>query len=122
MKAKAELVLLDIIIRNAKRLRQLTSDVLDVTKIETQTMQLSKEQFNLNQVIIDVIKDYRNLFERSDAKLIYKNKDKDVVIEADKARLTQVISNLLSNSVKFTNEGTISITVENKQTKRLLLA
>ena len=107
MKAKAELVLLDIIIRNAKRLQQLTSDVLDVTKIETQTMQLSKEQFNLNRVILDVIKDYRNLFERSDVKLIYENKDKDVVIEADKTRLTQVISNLLSNSVKFTNKGTI---------------
>ncbi len=122
VKAKAELVLLDVIIRNAKRLRQLTSNVLDVTKIETQTMQLSKEQFNFNQVIIDIIKDYRNLFEKSNVKLIYKNKDKDVVIEADKARLTQVISNLLSNSVKFTNEGTISITVENKQNQEVIVS
>ena len=122
VKAKAELVLLDIIIRNAKRLRQLTSDVLDVTKIETQTMQLSKEQFNLNRVIIDVIKDYRNLYEKSNVKLIYENKDKDVVIEADKARLTQVISNLLSNSVKFTSEGTISTTVENKQNQEVIVS
>ena len=122
MKAKADLLLLDIIIRNAKRLQQLTSDVLDVTKIETRTMQLSKEQFNLNQVIIDVIKDYRNLFEKSNVKLIYENKDKDVVIEADKARLTQVISNLLSNSVKFTYKGTIAITVENKQNQEVIVS
>jgi two-component system, OmpR family, sensor histidine kinase VicK len=122
VKAKAELVLLDIITRNAKRLRQLTSDVLDVTKIETQIMQLSKEQFNLNRVIIDVIKDYRNLYEKSNVKLIYENKDKDVVIEADKARLTQVISNLLSNSVKFTSEGTISTTVENKQNQEVIVS
>jgi two-component system sensor histidine kinase VicK len=118
VKAKSELVILDIIIRNSKRLRQLTSDVLDVTKIETQTMQLSKEQFNLNQMIIDVIKDYRNFFQKSSVKLIYENKDKDVVIAADKTRLTQVISNLLSNSVKFTNEGTISINVENRQNQK----
>jgi signal transduction histidine kinase len=122
VKAKSELVLLDIIIRNAKRLRQLTSDVLDVTKIETQTMQLSKEQFNLNQVIIDVIKDYRNFFQKSNVKLIYENKDKDVVIAADKTRLTQVISNLLSNSVKFTNEGTISINVENRQNQKVIVS
>jgi signal transduction histidine kinase len=115
-------VLLDVIIRNAKRLRQLTSDVLDVIKIETQTMQLSKEQFNLNQVIIDVIKDYRNFFQKSNVKLIYENKDKDVVIAADKTRLTQVISNLLSNSVKFTNEGTISINVENRQNQKVIVS
>jgi two-component system sensor histidine kinase VicK len=122
VKAKSELVLLDVIIRNAKRLRQLTSDVLDVIKIETQTMQLSKEQFNLNQVIIDVIKDYRNFFQKSNVKLIYENKDKDVVIAADKTRLTQVISNLLSNSVKFTNEGTISINVENRQNQKVIVS
>jgi two-component system, OmpR family, sensor histidine kinase VicK len=121
VKAKEELVFLDIIIRNAKRLRQLTSDVLDVTKIETQRMQLSKEQVNLNRVIKDVIEDYTNHIEKLNVKLIYENKCKDVIIEADKARLTQVISNLLSNSVKFTKEGAISITVENKQTQEVIV-
>ena len=121
VKAKEELVFLDIIIRNAKRLRQLTSDVLDVTKIETQRMQLSKEQVNLNRVIKDVIEDYTNHIEKLNVKLIYENKCKDVIIEADKARLTQVISNLLSNSVKFTKEGAISITVENKQSQEVIV-
>ncbi|MRN40971.1 MAG: HAMP domain-containing protein, partial [Nitrosopumilales archaeon] len=114
--------LLEVTIRNAKRLQRLTNDILDVAKIESKSLGLNKEQFNLNRVILDVIKDYRNLFEKSDAKLIYKNKDKDVVIEADKARLTQVISNLLSNSVKFTNEGTISITVQNKQNQEVIVS
>ena len=121
VKAKEELVFLDIIIRNAKRLRQLTSDVLDVTKIETQRMQLSKEQVNLNRVIKDVIEDYTNHIEKLNVKLIYENKCKDVIIEADKARLTQVISNLLSNAVKFTKEGAISITVENKQSQEVIV-
>ena len=121
VKAKEELVFLDIIIRNAKRLRQLTSDVLDVTKIETQRMQLSKEQVNLNRVIKDVIEDYTNHIEKLNVKLIYENKCKDVIIEADKTRLTQVISNLLSNSVKFTKEGAISITVENKQRQEVIV-
>ena len=91
-------------------------------KLKLGQCRLSKERFNLNQVIIDVIRDYRNLFAKSNVKLIYENKDKDVVIEADKARLTQVISNLLSNSVKFTYKETIAIIVENKQNQEVIVS
>jgi two-component system, OmpR family, sensor histidine kinase VicK len=52
--------LLDIIIRNAKRLQRLTEDVLDVTRIETQTLRLNKERFNLNQIILNMIADFED--------------------------------------------------------------
>ena len=117
--------MLDVTIRNAKRLQRLTEDILDVTKIESHSLNLKKEQFNLNDVITDVIEDIvANIAKKSQhanlIKLIYQ--PHDIFIEADKARITQVISNLLSNAVKFTEanvnekggkvEGIINISTE----------
>jgi signal transduction histidine kinase len=103
--------LLDVTIRNAKRLKRLTDEILDVTKIESQSLQLKKEEFNLNDVIVDCINDitinkYLNNSEKG-VKISYEAKD--IFLEADKERISQVISNLLSNALKFTNKGTISI-------------
>ena len=113
-----ELSLLDAIIRNAKRLQRLAEDILDVTKIESHSLILHKERFNLNEVISNTIQDIsRNQISNGKVKLRYEL-DKDLLfIEADKERITQVISNLLSNAVKFTKEGTISISVEKKDSK-----
>jgi signal transduction histidine kinase len=94
------------IFRNAKRLQRLTNDILDVTRIESQTLKLNKEQFNLADLISSVVEDFKNDIQKkgSDIKLFYESND-CLVLEADKGRLTQVISNLLSNAIKFTNQG-----------------
>ena len=112
-----EISLLDAVIRNAKRLQRLAEDILDVTKIESHSLILHKERFNLNEVISNTIQDIRNQISNGKVKLRYEF-DKDLLfIEADKERITQVISNLLSNAVKFTKEGTISLVVEKKDSK-----
>ena len=109
--------------RNAARLQRLTNDILDVTRIESHTLKLNKEKFNLNDLISHIIEDYRNqidnvhieLMRNSDKTGNYKENNNLVVVEADKSRLTQVISNLLSNSIKFTNsKGSISVRSEKK--------
>jgi signal transduction histidine kinase len=102
---------IDVITRNAKRLLQLTENILDVTKIESQSLKLHKEQLNLNDLIINsindmIIKRYFNE-EKNHIKILYY--PKDIFIEADRTRMAQVISNLLSNALKFTTEGSISI-------------
>ena len=113
-----ELSLLDAIIRNAKRLQRLAEDILDVTKIESHSLILHKERFNLNEVISNTIQDIsRNQISNGKVKLRYEFDKDRLFIEADKERITQVISNLLSNAVKFTKEGTISISVEKKDSK-----
>ena len=96
--------ILDIIIRNAKRLKRLTDNVLDVTKIESQSLVFNKEKLNLNTVISDVLKDYVNKNTTQEmAKIVYDFKLKnDIIVEADKDRLSQVIHNLLDNALKFT--------------------
>src|ERR671910_1599210 len=56
---KEMLEMLEIILRNANRLHQLTEDILDVTRIESHTLKLRKERFNLNEAILNVMEDYR---------------------------------------------------------------
>jgi signal transduction histidine kinase len=109
--------LIETITRNAKRLHRLTEDILDISKIESQSLKLHKEQFNVNDLISNVVQDYRNQIEKDDIiTLSYKSKkDINFLVEADRYRITQVISNLLDNAIKFTKEGIISVTLEKKK-------
>jgi two-component system, OmpR family, sensor histidine kinase VicK len=107
--------LLDTIVRNARRLQRLTEDVLDVTKIESHSLNLNRERFNLSDVISSTIDDIKNQIEKcSDGKLklFYENDIQGIFVEADKQRLIQVLSNLLNNAIKFTEEGNIYIDTE----------
>jgi two-component system, OmpR family, sensor histidine kinase VicK len=108
-----ERVYVETISRNAKRLERLTEDLLDVTRIESHLLHLNKDLFNLNDVILAQIKDYQKQADDSHIQLHYDHKD--VLINADKARITQVIDNLLRNAISFTEAGgLISITTGTK--------
>jgi K+-sensing histidine kinase KdpD len=113
---KEEAELLNIISRNAKRLRQLTENILDITKIESNSLQLNKERFNLRDVICNAISDCKNQLKEYGNVKIELLSDRYIFIRADKARISQVISNLLDNAVKFTKEleenRTISVRLE----------
>ena len=107
--------LLDPIVRNAKRLQQLTEDILDVTKIESQSLQLRKEVLNVNDVVLAVLADYgSNVKKLGDNIKITFNSKEDMYVMADRSRLYQVFANLLNNAVKFTKEGSITIIVQRK--------
>ena len=115
--------LLEIIIRNAKRLQRLTNNLLDITKIESQSLMLKKEKFNLNILISEVLKDYVNKQKNQlIVKIVYDFKRKeDIIVEADRDRLVQVIRNLLDNALKFTthNNQTIFVSIDkNKEGKK----
>ena len=105
---------LDVIIRNAKRLQRLTEDILDVTRIESKSLDLKKESFNIREMILNAIADSNNRvakkYKDTNLKLEFIDPKEGIFIEADKNRINQVISNLLSNAIKFTDEGTVSIT------------
>jgi two-component system sensor histidine kinase VicK len=104
---------LDAIVRNAKRLQRLTENILDVTRIESQSLQLKKERFSLNEIIRNVINDINNQAglrnnNNNTVTILFEPKQ-DVFVEADKVRIYEVISNLLKNAIQFTKEGTITI-------------
>jgi signal transduction histidine kinase len=116
------LQMLQTILRNANRLHQLTEDILDVTRIESHTLKLRKERFNLNDVILKVIEDYRKQIanRNGNVKVMYEPTNGSITwVEADRRRLTQVISNLLDNAIKFTQEGTVTVssTIKRKDDK-----
>src|SRR5919109_3728829 len=106
--------LIEIIRKNAKRLQTLTNDILDVTRIESQTFQLDKDRFNIYELLSDVIKDFteRIKSDNKNIKLVYDQEyinHPPIIVEADKGRITQVLSNILNNALKFTNEGQIIV-------------
>jgi signal transduction histidine kinase len=100
-----------IVIRNAKKLQMLANEILDITKIESKTFKLNKENIDLREIILYGMKDLQDYQTITEGKvnLIYEPSKEDIFVEADRDRVGQVISNLLNNAIKFTEEGTISI-------------
>jgi two-component system sensor histidine kinase VicK len=118
--------LIEVIQRNAKRLQTLTDSILDVTRIESQTFQLDKGRFNIYNLLSDVIKDFteRIKSDNKNIKLVYDQKYTNlppVIVEADRGRITQVLSNILNNALKFTNEGQIIVRAHESDNKREII-
>jgi two-component system, OmpR family, sensor histidine kinase VicK len=99
--------------RNANRLQRLTNDILEVSRIESQTLRLNKEKVNINEKIREIIDDVRNQIQNpNDLQVNFLEAKHPIHLEADKTRLYQVIANLLTNAIKFTNEGTITVSAD----------
>ena len=133
------------IIRNAKRLQRLADAILDVTQIETNTLKINKQQFHLNDLILNVlddivintkeeelkglvIDDNSSSISNNRRKFLYKASEEEIIIQADRTRLIQVIFNLIDNAIKFTKQeegerggggGTISIVVDKKRKENI---
>lgn len=110
--------LLNVIIRNAKRLQQLTENILDVTKIENNSMELNKEEFILSKAVLESFTDFANQLskeQKENVKLIVALDEGDVLVVADKHRINQVINNLLNNALKFTKQGQITLSTEKEK-------
>ena len=116
----------DVILRNGQRLGKLVEDVLDVTKIESQSLELRKERFDLNELIISIIDDIMSAEAESmvyglparrkgknNVKITYQ--PRPLQVQADRNRIAQVISNLLNNALKFTSEGYVAINTEKQR-------
>jgi len=118
--------ILDVIIRNAKRLQHLTEDLLDVTRIDSQTLKLKKEKFILTDLISGIIEEYKNKIgvDKSNIKLLYNPiQYNNIIIKADRHRIAQVISNLTDNAIKFTKEGgIISINIEKENDNWIIIS
>lgn len=135
--------LLSVIIRNARRLKELTENILDITRIENKSLELQKESLDIDEIVIGVFKDALDESELSrNIRLIYKHNKKmkfdseadpgfsessipfgaaekgssSSYVRADRLRITQVMTNLVGNAMKFSNEGdtvTVSVSEEN---------
>jgi signal transduction histidine kinase len=125
--------ILEVIFRNAKKLKNLSDDILDLSKIESNSLTLYKKEFDIVELLLNLKDDYKgNLNEnktkinisvkldKSTTKTITNpsnfsdNNNKGYTIYADKNRINQVMFNLFNNALRYTLEGTIDVIIEKK--------
>ena len=111
--------LLEAIMRNTKRLKRLTNDILDVANIESGSLQINKERFNLDELISSLITQYKTSIkgelDAKDINLSYIAEENNFIIDGDKGKIYQVLDNLLCNAIKFTkgvHSANITITTK----------
>jgi signal transduction histidine kinase len=103
---------IEMILRNARRLERLSSDILEISRIESGALKLNKENFSLAYIIAEAVKDAKAQSNFDPDKLAITYYPDDIFVRADKEKITEVMTNLLTNAIKFTKEGTISISTQ----------
>ncbi|MCK5112194.1 MAG: PAS domain S-box protein, partial [Thermoplasmatales archaeon] len=101
--------------RNAERLMHLINDILDVSRLDTDTMRFNMEKCDLTEIFDDAIEDIEPDIENKNLIFIKKIPENLSKIVCDKYRLSQVLKNLLGNSIKFTDYGSITLMAEEKE-------
>ena len=112
---------IEMIARNAKRLERLTSDILDVSRIESNALKLNVEVIDLNEKIRIVVNDEISAIPQGkELEIIFDQRESaPLFVRGDKSRLFEVLSNLIGNAIKFTDSGgTITVTAEKSAAKK----
>ena len=108
--------LLDEVILNARRLERLALIMLDVTRIENNSLVLTKEIIDIGKVVRDIVESYnRKLEENAKKVLVIHDGMKSINTTVDKVRITQVICNILDNAVSFSHEGKIRVILKKEE-------
>jgi signal transduction histidine kinase len=123
--------LLDVIVKNAKRLRGLAQEILDVTRIESKGFDLNLQKIDLVALLLDVISDTKDQINKDSENLnlvleraaASTGRNDPIFVTADKDKIIQAANNLLNNAIKFTKNGTISVRVSvNDQTNEVTVS
>jgi two-component system sensor histidine kinase VicK len=101
--------IIDILARNADRLDKLTENILYKTKIENQSLRLTKEKFDIIEKIDRIVKEIQSQYIDMGIEIIVKHAIDHIIVTADKIRIYEVLSNLLNNAIQFTKKGQITI-------------
>ena len=112
---------LSIAYEEANRLKELTKDIVDVAKLESGNLSLNKEEFVLNDLAHDVFIELEDMVKEKNLDFILEENQKNIIVNADKARIRQVIINIVNNSVKFTEKGSISLTLDKEGEKAKII-
>ena len=98
----------DIIENNNSLLLQLINDILDLSKIEAGTLEFVYSDVDVNTLLSDLERSMSKRVVNENVRLVFERKEKDCYVSIAKNRLMQVIINLLTNAIKFTDQGSIS--------------
>jgi signal transduction histidine kinase len=108
---------IEMVARNAKRLARLTTDILEVSRIESGSVKLRKEPIDLKVKVKNVIEDSRSFIQDASKVSIISESSisEPIMVEADKPRVFEVLSNLVRNAIKFTSEGSIRVRLDKNE-------
>lgn len=98
----------DGVLKEARRLQQLANDILDVSRIESGSLTYTMERVKISDLMVNVIDSARaNLSKNTSLDLSMDEATRDLEVDVDKSRITQVLTNLVGNAVKFTEQGSV---------------
>lgn len=110
-----------VILRNANRITKLTNDILDVSRIESNTLKLQKQKVNIKNLVEEVIQDARlKLLASENVNIALESSIPPTMedVSIDRSRINQVLVNLVDNAINFTENGTIRVLLEpDKETR-----
>jgi len=110
---------LNVVYKSAEHLIALVNDTLDFSKIESQKLKIEQIDFLPDEILTEVHTLHKDSAQKKGIELIFRNEsDKDLVLKGDPIRLKQILINLITNAIKFTNQGHISLTVSSEETSR----
>ena len=101
-----------IINSNSNQLLHIIDDILDLSRIEAGQMKIYEEVFNVSEVLEELTDTFRKSRNNPDVKLTLVDSQPGILLRTDPARFKQVMTNLISNALKFTRRGEISIGVQ----------
>jgi two-component system, OmpR family, sensor histidine kinase VicK len=114
--------LIRIIIKNAKKIKLLTDNILEAARIESHLLSLEIEEFDLVELVKDLLKDLNNQIQNKKISLMLKCKEDSILIIADKLRLNQVFLNIINNAINVSQEeGEIIVFLEIQDNKTVLV-
>jgi two-component system, cell cycle sensor histidine kinase PleC len=96
---------------NGRHLLTIINEILDITRIEAGKMPMQLSEFNLNELVPEVMAELDPVIARSKLVVTQKLSPEVPLVFSDRQKVKQIVVNLLSNAIKFTHEGGIEISV-----------
>jgi signal transduction histidine kinase len=100
-----------------KHLLSLVTDVLDLFKIESNFIELKVEEFNLNEMVHEVIANVQPMVAENGNKMVVRCRNDLGMVSTDQTKLRQAALNLMSNAAKFTQDGIITLSVQRRRSQ-----
>lgn len=98
------------VLREARKLQQLANDILDVSRIESGSLTYQMEKVAINDLLIGVVDSAKaNLAKDVTMDLVIDDAGRSLEVNLDRSRITQVLSNIIGNAVKFTEQGSVKV-------------
>ncbi|MFQ6677501.1 MAG: PAS domain S-box protein, partial [Fidelibacterota bacterium] len=118
--SEEEKTFFNVISTSGKRLMRTVHEILDISQLDAGTVVIVKEVFNLVPMIQEMVHGMRIQAEEKQLDLTFHSTRKEILVYADKEGITHSISNIIDNAIKYTDEGSITLSLRQKSRKAIL--